>query len=785
MERRHPAANCEACPLNDPMNGFVPTQFSKNPTKVVVVGEAPGFHETARRKPFMGPSGRLIKEVLRHHAIDLEDVTFTNVCLCRPPGNATPPKAAINACRGRLLGEIDATGAEDVLALGATAAAVLVDDSGSISTLRLGPARKPTRSLDGSSVTRVVPTWHPAYCLRTADAFPALVSDVGKLRSKHHEPWREPEYSATDDPAVARRLIDHLRGGEGSLVVDIEVGIEKDTGFDHPNEYDLLCVGLANSKEHAFVLGSGALADPDVRNGLRELLARKKLVAHNGKFDLAGLYPYLGALRLNGDTMLASYTLDERPGIHGLKILSVEKLGAPKWDDEIKQYIPRGGNYADIPRPVLYKYNAMDVCATWALDEMFEEALDRPRPWPYPDRQERTLRDAYNHMVAASNELMYLELNGITVDIPYNFQLGEMYAKQIGEVEERINGIIGYAINPRSPKQLKDYFESVGLKLPSTDRDTIEYALGRMESETEPARVMSALLDHRRLAKLDSTYVRGIRKRVYRGRVFTTYLLHGTTSGRLASRNPNLQNVVRNKAIKRQFVASANDRILIHCDYKQAEARVMATLARDEYLRSVLSSADVDIFDDLCNQIYGPGNWRKEVERVRIKAFFYGLAYGREAPSIAAEFGMPLNEAYRLQQDFLGLIPGIVAWQNETKQTVMRDNELVTPFGRRRRFHLITDQNKGEVLREALSFLPQSTASDICLSALTRLRPMLKGLGFIRLTIHDALIAEAPEGNRDQVSEMLQTVMVDCGRDFTDYVPFPVDVSYGKSWGDL
>jgi DNA polymerase I-like protein with 3'-5' exonuclease and polymerase domains len=146
---------------------------------------------------------------------------------------------------------------------------------------------------------------------------------------------------------------------------------------------------------------------------------------------------------------------------------------------------------------------------------------------------------------------------------------------------------------------------------------------------------------------------------------------------------------------------------------------------------------------------------------------------------------MVLSEAYKLRDDFFDLIPSVVAWQEQVKRTVLSEGELVTPFGRRRRFHLITEQNRHSVLNEALSYLPQSTASDICLSALIRLRPLLKGMGFIRLTIHDALVVEAPISRRDEVSDLLQRTMVECGAEFTDYVPFAVDLSYGRSWGEL
>jgi DNA polymerase I-like protein with 3'-5' exonuclease and polymerase domains len=115
----------------------------------------------------------------------------------------------------------------------------------------------------------------------------------------------------------------------------------------------------------------------------------------------------------------------------------------------------------------------------------------------------------------------------------------------------------------------------------------------------------------------------------------------------------------------------------------------------------------------------------------------------------------------------------------------LNSEDLITPFGRRRRFYLITQQNKRDVLNEALSFLPQSTASDICLGAMTELRPMLRGHGFIRLTIHDALITECAEEKAEYVGGLMREVMLAKGKAFTDYVPFEVDLTVGKHWGQL
>jgi uracil-DNA glycosylase family 4 len=788
-------AKCWQCPLLlDPM---APSEIPQGAVKIAAVGEAPGFQEATYGRPFMGPSGQLLMRVLKHYSIERKDVMLSNVSLCRPPGNSTPPKAAIAACRNRLVGELRELSPDHIIALGGTAASELVDDTRTITSVRVGPPKRAVTSIQRSSdpdYPRVIPTWHPAYCLRTADAFPALVSDIGKIREKKREPWSPPQWRHYDDPDTALAVIAQLRTGTGPLVVDIEVGIEKDTAFGHPNTFDLLCVGIAYARRKAVVLGEAACQDREVLDALGELLRGRRLVAHNGKFDLAGLFPHVGALGLWYDTMLASYVLDERPGQHGLKMRAVEDLGAPQYDLEIFKYIPKGGNYANIPRPILYKYNAYDVACTWDLMEYQMPKLEQAAPeevYGIPVKN-RTMREVHDFLVSASNQLMYLELNGIAVDRSWQDELTMLFSSKLEQIELELDNVVKdscedfpHGLNPRSPKQVKEYLETQRVQVGSTNKEILETLHGRLSPESPAGRFVDTLLTHRRQQKLFSTYVTGIRKRLYRGRVYTTYLLHGTTSGRLSSRNPNLQNIVRDKDIKRQFSVSNPNNSFVHVDYSQAEGRVVCTLAQDEYLRQVFKS-DEDLFDTLGKGLYGnkfrPGD---KNQRVRVKAYFYGMAYGREAYSIAQEYKLPVAEAERGLAEFRALIPNVVKWQEDIRKTVLSGGNLVTPFGRRRRFYLITEQNQRDVLNEALSYLPQSTASDICLSAFIRLRPLLKGKAFIRLTIHDALVAECAEESKEEVGQIIAQEMTAAGSAFTDYVPFDVDVTYGKHWGAL
>src|SRR5687768_14213109 len=324
---------------------MAPTLFPEGRPRLAVVGEAPGFQETVYREPFKGPSGKLLDRVLEYHGYSRKEVLYTNVCLCRPPDNAAPPAAAQAACRQRLVHELSESGVETVIALGGTAAGALVDDPRSITSLRVGPPKQPSLPLRGSSVARVIPTWHSAYCLRNPDAFPTLVADIWKATRIHDGGWQEPFWNYWDEPLLAVKALDWLwewqrEHNRYEIVTDIEVGIEKDTAFDHPNMYQMLCAGLAWNKGQAMVIGEEAMKNAQVRGRLDRILRRSKLIAHNGKFDLAGLWPIFPGLELWFDTMLAHYALDERTGGHGLKVLAVERLGAPAYDDEIKVYVP-------------------------------------------------------------------------------------------------------------------------------------------------------------------------------------------------------------------------------------------------------------------------------------------------------------------------------------------------------------------------------------------------------------------------------------------------------------
>lgn len=793
LVRKHVLAKCEECPLQE-VGRFVPSQIpTSGKAEIAFVGEAPGIQETRAGYPFMGPSGALLDRVLHHHNIDRKKVLLTNACLCRPPDNATPPAMAVKACKERLVAELEVAKVTTAVALGNTAAQALTGRTG-VTKLRVGSGIPSSFDPD----LRIVSTLHPAYCLRNADGFPSLVVDIGKVVNPGVL-FSPPSYTVVTDPIAAGRILRVLLRGTGPLVVDIETNVEKDGGFDHPNQHGMLCVGVGRREEGYYVFAESCLLRRAFWALLRIVLRRRGVTAQNGKFDLAGLYRYIGAVPLKFDTMLASYVFDERPGIHGLKHMAQEYLGAPAYDDEIKRYIGPGIGYGAIPRGLLYKYNAYDVYCTDLLQEMFERRFSN-------DPDARRLHD---FLVAASEQLMYVELNGIAVDTGYLRTLEDMFIKSLGEIEGEIDGIVKDSkatvdfVNPRSPQQVKRVLHELGMKVESTNADTLNKIIdyikplaatkGREPEEFPIYQFVTTLMKHRKESKLYGTYVKGIRKRLYRGRVYPTFLVHGTTTGRLSCRNPNLQNIPRGSAIRDLFVPARSGNVFIQFDYRQAELRMLTWLAGCIYFRDIFNAGDVDLFDELTPVLYPrlaskssvhPAEW-KEV-RIRVKAFVYGLGYGRGEGSIADEFKIPFSEALTLKRNFFSVIPEIVTWQKEIQAQVYDGRDLKTAFGRTRRFHLITEQNWHEVQKEALAFLPQSTSSDICLGAMVNVRRDLRGVGWVRNIVHDSILGECAPADASRVSELMDRRMLESARSVVgDYVKFATESKIGASWGEV
>lgn len=245
--------------------------------------------------------------------------------------------------------------------------------------------------------------------------------------------------------------------------------------------------------------------------------------------------------------------------------------------------------------------------------------------------------------------------------------------------------------------------------------------------------------------------------------------------------------------------------VLINADLSQAELRCMALFSNDEWMIAALQEGQGDFFDTHLMPIAFPwiidryGTVEKyklaspiehKENRTKVKAVQYGLAFGREAVAIGKELKMPTADAKQIIKNYLGTATNFANWREDVKEAAINPAKrdlLVNPFGRRYQSEIVTQANYRKVQREALSFLPQSTSSDICLTTGIRIFDELEKNGYrIFNIVHDALMIQGPADRADLIGQYVTQELRETGRMvFGDRVPFLAEYSIGRNWAEL
>jgi|GEM_PF-2324448 len=334
---------------------------------------------------------------------------------------------------------------------------------------------------------------------------------------------------------------------------------------------------------------------------------------------------------------------------------------------------------------------------------------------------------------------------------------------------------------PGSPAQVLWLLKKMGIPVSNTQEDTIKgYAA------TVP--FIESLLGYRGAVKSLGTYVDAISEIVAKepdGRVHATFRLTTVVTGRLSSAEPNLQNIPRDPMLRGMFGAPPG-RILVEADLSQAELRVLAHLSGDAFLRQVYAEGR-DLHSEMAASVFGP-NFTPE-QRTKTKILNFGVIYGMSAHSLSAQFEMPLKEAEGIITRWYERVPQAKAYLEACRQAPLKGHVLTTPFGRRRRYGLITNENMDAVQREATNYAIQSTASDIALHAAIVVQPQLPALdAFIVNIVHDSILVECP--NDAQTPNLVARLLVETMRripaeriGFT--VPMDADAKIGRHWGQM
>jgi DNA-directed DNA polymerase len=550
----------------------------------------------------------------------------------------------------------------------------------------------------------------------------------------------------------------------------------------------ILSIALWNGKFGVVIPEELAETDKAAET-IKRLCDTCAVVCHNGTFDMPYLSKRLG-IRVyhQEDTLLMHFVLDNLAGEHGLKPLARRWLRARDWDSDAKSYLKGGAYFENIPREKLYEYNLADVVWTFKLYEYFLPLLKNSGKYDY-----------YRYRMQVTKVLNDVQMNGVAVSFNALDELEEKYKRQCDENLVVLRQHAGEDFNPQSPKQIKDYFKSKGVSSPSFDSDHLK-KLRREGKETE---FIDALLAYRYAAKVIGSFIANVRRKVGEdGRIHPYYLPHGAKTGRLSAKGPAIQTMGRDSGIKRALVAAPGCKI-ISCDYSQAELRTVAELADDEAMIAAFQPGAPDFFDDLMTKI-----WPEEFptieayeafkheqpktaknRRALVKSVVYGLNYNRGVPAIATALEQPLEAAQHVVDQYLGSYPGLRDWQARVKHSVGRkeeDHERKTKFGLTFNPLFVSDNNYSSTQNEALAFVPQSTANDICLNAAIKINEQVGQYGAKLIgLVHDATYVECPEETIEECSKMMEREMAKAATIVFNRVPFAAEAEVGNNWEEV
>lgn len=432
--------------------------------------------------------------------------------------------------------------------------------------------------------------------------------------------------------------------------------------------------------------------------------------------------------------------------------------------------------------------NCSDVVWTFKLYEYFLSMLKNSGKYDY-----------YRYRMQVTKVLNDVQMNGVAVSFTALNELEEKYKRQCDEHLVVLKKLAGEDFNPQSPKQIAEYFASKGVSSPSFDSDHLK-KLRREGKETE---FIDALLAYRYAAKVIGSYITNVRrKRGEDGRIHPYYLPHGAKTGRLSAKGPAIQTMGRDSGIKRALVAAPGCKI-ISCDYSQAELRTVAELADDTAMIAAFQPGAPDFFDDLMTKI-----WPEEFptieayedfkheqpktaknQRALVKSVVYGLNYGRGIRAIATELEKPYEEAEYVVNQYLGAYSGLRDWQQKVRHSVGRKGENYmrrTKFGMTYNPLFVPDADYASTQNEALAFVPQSTANDICLNAAIKINEKVGQYGAKLIgLVHDATYVECPEETVEECSRMMEREMSKAATLVFNRVPFVAEAEVGNNWEEV
>ena len=513
-------------------------------------------------------------------------------------------------------------------------------------------------------------------------------------------------------------------------------------------------------------------------------------IGQNLKYDLQVLRRYGTDIRPIDDTMLLSYAIESGENGHGMDEMSVKHLGhKPISFKEVAGSGKSMISFAQVPLDKATAYAAEDADVTLRLWKLLKPRLLRKHKVTVYETLERPLIPV----------LQAMEHVGILVDRNVLAKLSNEFANGQGKIEAQIHELAGERFNIGSPKQLGDILFGK-MALPggrktatgawSTDSDALE------DLAAQGIELARRVVDWRQLAKLRSTYTDALPNYINptTGRVHTSYAMAATSTGRLSSSDPNLQNIpVRTdegRRIRTAFIAPPGTK-LISADYSQIELRVLAHVADIPQLKKAFADG-LDIHAMTASEMFGvPIAGMDSAVRRRAKAINFGIIYGISAFGLANQLSISREEAGDYIKTYFNRFPGIKTYMDETKKFARDKGYVETIFGRRCHFARINSPNASErafMERAAINAPIQGAAADIIRRAMIRMQEALDAVKLsakMLLQVHDELIFETRDEEIEATMKVVKHVMEKAPEPAVKLtVPLQVDARAAMNWDE-
>lgn len=756
---------------------------------VMVYGVAPGHDEMKSGRPLTGPTGKLWNDLTRAIGFPRDNMYVSNMACAYIPGKIK--REHLNACWSRVDREIRAIKPRLIILLGSETCQYWVGKT--IKQARGAVLWSPQYQCYVMPIIQPAALFHDdnaattnASTDRVSNTAYDIVRDLRKIPDILKWPRDGSKslvpYTTITSNTQAQDVLNNLRR-------DVPVSVDIETGYYLVDVMDVMrdeIVCLAISDGVYTWVGEARYFDGctwplDVM-----------WTPHYGQFDMSMIYKRYGTwLPIVEDTLLMSYTCDERPGYHALKPLAREFEGAGFYEEK------RSTSMLE-----LLEYNAKDAAYTARL------AQGKLRTW----QQEEGTRQVYERLlIPAVNVLKEVKARGARVDIQLLSELERTWGDERDQEMQRIQTLAHGAgwpdegINLNSWQQIsKLLYQVIGLRgcrrqccahrvTPSTDKEHLESLRG-----VHP--FVDNLLEYRHLEHNYGIYIDGwvqhIRTHgVNHGRVHPDANLHGTATGRRSYAKPAVQTIPRpsNQANKygrlRQAIIPTSDEYEIaYVDYTRAEIYTAYGYSRDPVMWEALQKdyhleTAVNVMHKDRARMMADADYREEMRRIA-KIVTFGIFYGMEAYTLSVTAEIPVSEAQQYINGVFANYRQYDAWYKETLRTLERTGEVTSITGRKRRFVML--QPNPRILKQAVNFPIQSTAGDVTLQAVIRLHEALKQYdSYILFDVHDAIVFEIAKRYRYEAMSLIHRVME--SQPFPDIAPdfpcIPTEAYIGRSWG--